>query len=115
MKDTLEALGAEIQTALDTCRTDEDLERIRIAYLGRKGRLTEVMRGVGALPPDERPAIGELANQLKRRVDDHISTLRERWTNERRAQALASERIDVTLPGRASVHGHVHPLTAVLD
>jgi phenylalanyl-tRNA synthetase alpha chain len=115
MKATLDALGVEIQAALDACRTDEDLERIRIGYLGRKGRLTEVMRGVGALPADERPVVGELANQLKRRVDDHIATLRERWDAERRARALASERIDVTLPGRTTPHGHVHPLTAVLD
>ncbi len=115
MREALDALGAEIQAELDGCHADEDLERIRIAYLGKKGKLTEVMRGVGALPAEQRPAIGELANQLKRRVDEHIATLRQRWTAERRAQALASERIDVTLPGRTSVHGHIHPLTTVLD
>jgi phenylalanyl-tRNA synthetase alpha chain len=115
MKATLEALGVEIEQALDSCRSEDDLERIRIAYLGRKGRLTEVMRGVGALPAADRPAIGELANQLKRRVDEHIATLRERWDSERRAQALAGDRLDVTLPGRGLPHGHVHPLTAVLD
>lgn len=115
MKATLEALGADIQSALDACRTDEELERIRIEYLGRKGRLTEVMRGVGSLPAEERPAIGELANQLKRRVDDHIAALRDRWEGDRRATALASERIDVTLPGRRVPQGHVHPLTAVMD
>jgi phenylalanyl-tRNA synthetase alpha chain len=115
MKDTLDSLGAEIQAALDGCRTDEDLERVRIEYLGRKGRLTEVMRGVGTLPVEERPAVGELANQLKRRVDEHIVTLRERWNSERRTQALTSERLDVTFPGRATPQGHVHPLTAVLN
>lgn len=115
MKATLEALGAEIQAALDACHGDDELERIRIEYLGRKGRLTEVMRGVGALPADERPVIGDLANQLKRRVDDHIGALRDRWNAERRAAAIASDRIDVTLPGRNFPQGHVHPLTAVLD
>src|SRR6185295_10631904 len=101
MKASLDALGVEIDRALEGCRNDEDLERIRIEYLGRKGRLTEVMRGVGALPAEERPAVGELANQLKRRVDEHIGALRERWETARRADALASERVDVTLPGRA--------------
>jgi phenylalanyl-tRNA synthetase alpha chain len=115
MKATLEALGTEIDAALDACQGDEDLERVRIAYLGRKGRLTEVMRGVGALPAAERPAIGELANELKRRVDDRIAALREQRQAERRARALANERIDVTLPGRVVVHGHVHPLTTVLN
>ena len=115
MKAALEALGVDIEAALGACRTDEELERIRVEYLGRKGRLTEVMRGVGALPAEERPVIGDLANQLKRRVDDRIAALREHWNSERRAAALASERIDVSLPGRQFEQGHVHPLTAVLD
>jgi phenylalanyl-tRNA synthetase alpha chain len=115
MKVTFDALGVEIDEALNACRSEHDLERIRITYLGRKGRLTEVMRGVGALPAEERPAMGELANQLKRRVDEQIAILRERWDSERRARALASERLDVTLPGRLLPHGHVHPLTAILD
>jgi phenylalanyl-tRNA synthetase alpha chain len=115
MKATLDALGAEIDQALGNCRSDDDLEQVRIAYLGRKGRLTEVMRGVGALTAAERPVIGELANQLKRRVDEQIAALRARWESERRSHALASERIDVTLPGARLPHGHVHPLTAVLN
>jgi len=115
MKATLDALGVEIEEALDACRSEDDLERIRIAYLGRRGRLTEIMRGVGTLPAEERPALGELANQLKRRVDEHIALLRDRWESERRAQALARERLDVTLPGRVFPHGHVHPLTVVLN
>ena len=115
MKATLDALGAEIATALDACQSEDDLERTRITYLGRKGKLTEVMRGVGALPAEERPIVGELVNQLKRQVDDQIGTLRHRWETERRAQSLAGERVDATLPGRLVPHGHVHPLTAVLD
>src|SRR5258706_15977411 len=115
MKATLEALGAEIETALGACRSEDDLEGARIAFLGRKGRLTEVMRGVGALAPGERPAIGELANALKRRVEQRIDDLRERWKAERRKIELGGERLDVTLPGRAWPYGHVHPLTAALD
>src|SRR5689334_20846586 len=101
MKQQLEALGAEIDAALDGCGSEEDLERARIAFLGRKGRLTEVMRGVGALAPEERPAIGELANALKRRVEQRIDELRARWNAERRQRELEGERLDVTLPGRA--------------
>lgn len=115
MKATLDALGLEIEGALDTCRSEEDLERVRIAYLGRKGRLTEVMRGVGALAPEDRPAVGELANALKRRVDERIETLREAWKAERRRRELEGERLDVTLPGRAWPYGRVHPLTSALD
>lgn len=115
MKATLDALGAEIGTALDGCRSEDDLERVRIAFLGRKGRLTEVMRGVGALAPEERPAVGELANALKRRVDERIQSLRDRWNGERRERELRGERLDVTLPGRSFPYGHTHPLTATLE
>ncbi len=115
MRATLDALGSEIESALDDCRSDDDLERVRITYLGRKGRLTEVMRGVGALAPAERPAIGELANALKRRVDERIQALRDHWASERRRQELESAQLDVTLPGRAWPNGHAHPLMTTLD
>ena len=115
MSATLDALGAEIEAALDACRSEDELERVRVAYLGRKGRLTEVMRGVGALPSEERPAVGERANALKRRIEGRIEELRERWRAERRAREILTERIDVTLPGRHRPYGHPHPVTATLD
>lgn len=115
MRATLEALGAEVEAALADCTSDEELERVRIAFLGKKGRLTEVMRGVGALPVEDRPQIGELANALKRKVDDRIASMREAWVAARRATALATERIDVTLPGRRVVRGYQHPLMSIVD
>jgi phenylalanyl-tRNA synthetase alpha chain len=114
MKSRLDALSTEIERALDACRSEDDLERVRIAYLGRKGRLTEVMREVGTLPPGERPALGVLANALKRAVDGRIQELRERCQAERRSREVETEFIDVTLPGRVRPCGHVHPLMAVL-
>ncbi len=115
MKATLEALGLEIEQTLGGCTSEEELEQVRVTFLGRKGRLTEVMRGVGALPPAERPIIGELVNAIKRRVDERIESLRTEWQSAARAHALATERIDVTLPGRRSLQGHQHPLTTTLE
>jgi len=114
MKAALETLDLEIQRALDACRSDDELERVRIEFLGRKGRLTEVMRGLGALPAAERPVIGELANQVKRRTDERIQALREGWQAAQRARALAHDRIDVTLPGRRIALGAPHPLMQVM-
>ena len=114
MKATLDALGTEIESALGACRSEEELEGVRVAYLGRKGRLTEVMRGLGRLPAEERPVIGELANALKRRVDERIQSLRTAWAAERRAQALATDGVDVSLPGRVVPCGHVHPIIEVM-
>jgi phenylalanyl-tRNA synthetase alpha chain len=115
MKAALDALGVEIDQALDACGGEDDLERVRVAYLGRKGRLTEVMRTVGALPAAERPIAGELANALKRHVDQRIQALRERWEAARRRHELATERLDITLPGRVPPYGHPHPLMLALD
>jgi phenylalanyl-tRNA synthetase alpha chain len=111
----LEALEAEIEHDLASCRTEAELERVRVGYLGRKGGLTEVMRSVGTLPPEERPAIGELANALRQRVEERLRALRAAWQAERRARALTGERIDPTLPGRRPPDGHLHPVTAVMD
>src|SRR5207249_9895066 len=107
MKATLEALGAEIDSALDACRSEEDLERARITFLGRKGRLTDATQGVGALAPEVRPAIRELAYALKRHVELRIDELRERRQAERRKNELEGERIDATLPARACPSRHV--------
>jgi phenylalanyl-tRNA synthetase alpha chain len=112
--DQLDDLGREIDVALDAAASDEDLERVRIAFLGRKGRLTEVMRGLGALAPAERPAVGERANVVKRKAEERIEAIKAERAAERRRHALAHERIDVTLPGRRQLHGHPHPLVTVL-
>ena len=116
MKATLDALGVEIQAALDACRTDDDLERIRIGYLGRKGRLTEVMRGVGALPADERPVVGrarQSAEASRRR--SHRDASRALGCGAARASAgQRAYRRDAARTDDAA-RATCHPLTAVLD
>jgi phenylalanyl-tRNA synthetase alpha chain len=93
----------------------DDVESIRIKYLGRNGSLNAVLRGLGQLPPEERPAMGALANEVKdavtRALDGRVVALRAAAL----ARTLAEERVDVTLPGRARPRGHVHPLRAMED
>jgi len=92
---------------------DADLEQIRIQYLGKKGELTAVLRGMGALSAEERPLIGQLANEVRATIE---AALEERATQMKAAALeaqLSREKIDVTMPGTAPAVGHKHPLTLV--
>ena len=106
-----EAALAEIAA----CRSEADLEAIRIRYLGRNGSLTTIIRGLRDVPAAERPAMGALINDAKRVVEGQLAEVAERLAREQLARRLTEERVDVTLPGRAAPRGHVHPLRAIED
>ncbi len=114
MIERLRALEAE---ALERIRSAPDraaLEALRVRYLGRKGEITACLRGMGSLPPEERPRVGQVANRVKAAIEaclaERIEVLKAGELEER----LASERVDVTLPGRRSHRGGLHPLTRVI-
>jgi phenylalanyl-tRNA synthetase alpha chain len=86
-----------------------------VRFLGRKGELTGVLRGIGELPTEQRRVIGETANQIKALLEERIVALRTRWQEEQRARSLAAERIDITIPGNQWPHGSLHPLLQALD
>ncbi len=90
------------------------LERWRVQYLGRKGALTDVLRGLSKLPSEERPAAGQAANEAKRFIEARFEA-READTDARAlTDALARERIDLSLPGRPPARGGLHPTTIIL-
>jgi phenylalanyl-tRNA synthetase alpha chain len=103
--------AAEIAAATDA----EVLEAIRVRYLGRKGSLNAVLRGLGQLAAEERPAMGALANAVKADVSAALEAKAETLARSRLERALAEERLDVTLPGRRRPRGHVHPLRRTED
>ena len=100
-------------TALDKIAAGEDLEQIRIQYLGKKGELTAVLRGMGKLTAEERPVIGQLANQVRADIEAAIAEKAEALKAGALAEQLKAERLDVTMPGKTPRVGHVHPLTRV--
>jgi phenylalanyl-tRNA synthetase alpha chain len=106
-----EAALAEIADA----ESDDGLEAIRLKYLGRKGSLSALLRGLGQLPPEERPAMGALANEIDAVVRAALTERQQAFREAELVHALAKERIDVTMPGRARPRGHVHPLRAMED
>lgn len=105
------------QEALDAVNASEDpkaLDQIRVDYLGKKGRLTELLKGLGQLSPEERPKAGAAINQAKQAVQKAIHSRSTDLEQAALEAKLASESIDVTLPGRGEVLGGLHPVSRTL-
>jgi phenylalanyl-tRNA synthetase alpha chain len=102
---------AQLDDALDAAA----LEHWRIAHLGRKSALSDLMGGLGKLSQDERRAMGSAANEVKRTLEQAFSGREESVRQRELAQALDRERIDVTLPGRRPVIGGLHPITQTIN
>jgi phenylalanyl-tRNA synthetase alpha chain len=111
----LHALREAALAEVAASRTEAELEAVRVRWLGRKGSLTTVVRGLRDVPPEERPAVGALVNEAKEAVEAACAAARDRLGQDRLLRRLAEERIDVTLPGRQRPRGHVHPLRLVED
>ncbi len=112
--DLLEALGRierDGKDAIERADGAEELERARVEWIGRKGRLTSVLRGLGQLAPEDRRSVGAEANRVKEVLNE---ILNEREDLARRRSAI-SERVDLTMPGRERWRGGVHPVTRVVD
>jgi len=104
-----QALGEIGQAA-----TPEEVEQLRVKYLGRKGRLTLILRGLKDLPPEERKLVGRKANQAKEALEAAL-TQALRTLKEEALRAAAVREIDVTLPGRRHPLGRIHPLTRIME
>jgi len=113
MREQLEKLQREAEQELLGASTDEAIQAIRTKYLGRKGMLTSILRGLGAVPPEERPAMGQLANQVKEALSQRIDAVLEGIAASKKDSRLMQERVDVTLPGRGFARGALHPITQV--
>ena len=92
---------------------DADLEQIKIRYLGKKGELTAVLRGMGSLSAEERPQIGQLANEVRANIEEAIAKRVREAQAKALEQKLQAEKLDVTMPATPAPCGHIHPLTKV--
>ena len=115
MREQLEQLRLQALAAIATAASEDTLNEIRVRYLGRKGELTGLMKGLGTLPADERPKVGQLVNVVKDEVESALEQALSQARESATAQRLASERIDVTLPGRRRRTGSKHPVTLVVE
>ncbi|HEY8385035.1 MAG TPA: phenylalanine--tRNA ligase subunit alpha, partial [Porticoccaceae bacterium] len=113
--ENLANLADEAITAVDAAADIAALDQVRVEYLGKKGKLTELLKGLGKLSPDERPAAGARINEAKERVQERINSRKRQLDEEAIAAQLASESVDITLPGRSVEQGGLHPVTRTLD
>lgn len=100
---------------LEAARGSQMLSDLRVKYLGKKGPLTEVLRGMGALSAEERPVIGQVANDVRQAIEEKLNALQAELARRENEEKLKSETIDVSLPGRPSPAGTVHPISRVVQ
>ena len=115
MKEKLEALREQALHELESLRVPKDLEEFRIRVMGKKGTLTEVLRGMGSLPADERPKVGQLVNQLRSELETALAKREAEIQDALKAKRLREETLDVTMPGKRPAIGGLHPLNIVLE
>jgi phenylalanyl-tRNA synthetase alpha chain len=115
MKEQLESIRKSALAAVEQTQTNRDLDALRVKYLGKKGELTALLKKMGALPAQERPAMGQLANQARADLEQAIEAQGKRLERVALEKKLESETIDVTIPGKKQILGHKHPMYSVLD
>lgn len=116
MRERLHALQHEAISRIDEIMDDlKELNEIRVSYLGKKGPITEVLKGMGALAAEERPKIGAIANEVRAVIQERIDKKMQEIEEAVTAKKMAMETIDVTLPGRPQPKGSKHPLTIVIE
>ncbi|WP_409251578.1 phenylalanine--tRNA ligase subunit alpha [Bacillus sp. SCS-153A] len=115
MEAKLKQLQEEALEKIEAAEGLKELNDIRVAYLGKKGPITEVLKGMGKLSAEERPKMGALANEVRAAVTERLEEKNEKLEKEAVNKKLASETIDVTLPGRPVRKGSKHPLTKIVE
>jgi len=115
LKQKLEQIREEAVASLSAAQQAADLEALRVKYLGKKGELTAVLKQMGTLSAEERPVIGQLANEVREALAEAISRQQKLLEEAALAAKLSLETVDVTIPGKKPEIGHRHPISIVLD
>lgn len=115
MREKLEEIKNASKEVVKNIKDKPSLEAFRVEFLGKKGKLTDVLRGMGKLSAEERPVIGQLANDVRKFIEEEIEKISSELNKAEMERKMAEETIDVTLPGKSSPIGKKHPLTSVLD
>jgi phenylalanyl-tRNA synthetase alpha chain len=113
--ENLEALTQQALAATESAQDVAALDQVRVQYLGKKGEITSLMKNLGNVAPEDRPKIGAVINVAKDQVQDAINARKLALETAALNAKLASETIDVTLPGRAVQEGSLHPVTRTLE
>ncbi len=115
LKEKLEAIRALAEKQLLETSSRQELESLRVQILGKKGELTAILKQMGSLSPEERPIMGQKANEVRAFIESKVAERQAELKAKENELRLAKETIDVTLPGERHPLGHKHPLSIVLD
>lgn len=114
MREALENIQSSALEAINNADDFEQLEKLKVQFLGKKGELTAILKGLGKLLPEERPLIGQLANQVKNCISLSIDERTQKLKRKILEEKIQKERIDITLPGRKPETGRIHPIAKIL-
>lgn len=115
MQEQLAKIKQRVIDELDSIKDSAALEQLRVRVMGKKGELTSLLRGMGQVPAEQRPAIGQLVNSTRESLEAAIEEHAEKLRKLERERKLREETIDVTLPGAARLAGSLHPMNIVLE
>ncbi|BEP28613.1 phenylalanine--tRNA ligase subunit alpha [Helicovermis profundi] len=115
MKEKLKVILADAKESLKNVDSLKKLEENRIKFLGKKGELTAILKGMGRLSKEERPEMGKIVNEVRSEIEKMLEDAKKEAKQKELALQLEKEKIDITLPGKSAKTGHRHPLTQVLD
>lgn len=114
MKEQLRAISERAANALKEVKAQSELEELRVAYLGKKGELTSILKQMGKLSAEERPAMGQLANVVRSEIEAKIAEKTALIKKAEQDKKLEKETLDISLPGKKGKKGGLHPLNTVL-
>ncbi len=115
MKEQIEQIRQNAMKEMENVQDEKELNDIRVKYLGKKGELTALLRGMGALSAEERPIIGSLVNEVRDELETKISEKEEAYKKEELKRKLETEKIDITLPSNKVKRGSKHPLNRIIE
>ena len=115
MRQKLEKIRTDAEEAIQNASSERALEDVRIRFLGKKGELTAILKMMGGLSPEERPAMGQLANEVRAQIEEKLHAAAETVKQKELEQRLKLEKVDVTMDGKRRELGRVHPLSATLE
>jgi phenylalanyl-tRNA synthetase alpha chain len=111
MIEKLNAIGSKALEDVQQASSSAALEQIRVSILGKKGALSEVLKGLGAVSAEERPKIGAVANDWKKKIEDALGARKQSLEGAALSEQLQKERIDISIPSRTLHRGALHPVT----
>ena len=115
MNEKLQSIKEEALKAIEAADMPEKLNDVRVKFLGKKGELTAVLKGMKEVAPQERPKVGQLVNETRAAIESILEETKQKMERQVREERLKQEVIDVTLPSKKNMVGHRHPNTIALE